>query len=256
MTTFDFEGKTALVTGASGGIGAEIARQLAGAGAVVAVHCAQNRTAAETLVSDICAQQGRAFVVQADLRDLKALKTLFAQACDGFEAQTGQRSIDFLVNNAGAGASMPLAKVTPEDFDEVSDLLFRSTFFVSQLAMVHLKDGGRIVNISSNAARAAQPYQAIYSAAKAAVNHLTLSFAQQLGSRGITVNAIAPGATDTTLLTALRARKGFDESVERLTALGRFGQPTDIAGATLLLLLPEAGWITGQIIEASGGLRL
>jgi NAD(P)-dependent dehydrogenase (short-subunit alcohol dehydrogenase family) len=256
MTTFNFSGKTALVTGASGGIGAEIARQLARAGAVVAVHCARNRTAADTLVGEIGAGQGRAFVVQADLRDLQALEAIFMQVCDGFEAQTGQRSLDFLVNNAGAGASVPLAKVTAEDFDEVSDLLFRSTFFMSQLAMAHLKDGGRIVNISSNAARAAQPYQAVYSAAKAAVNHLTLSFAQQLGSRGITVNAIAPGATDTTLITSLRARNGFDEGVERLTALGRFGQPTDIAGATLLLLSPEAGWITGQIIEASGGLRL
>ena len=151
---------------------------------------------------------------------------------------------------------MPLSATSPQDFDAVSELLFRATFFMSQLAMEQLNDGGRIVNISSVAANAAQPYDAAYAAAKAAVNHLTRTFAMQLGSRGITVNAISPGATNTPLIAPLREKKGFDEGVQRLTAMGRLGQPDDIAGATLLLLAPEAAWITGQIIEASGGLRL
>lgn len=256
MASFDFNGKTALVTGASGGIGAQIARRLAEAGAVVAAHCGRNRGAADQLVGEIQANGGRAFVVQADLRDVAGLSSLYETVTHGFQLETQRRQLDFLINNAGAGASQPLMQVTPEYFDEECEILFRGTFFMCQLACEHLSDGGRIVNISSNAATSALPYQAVYAAAKAAVNHLTLSFAQHLGHRGITVNAVSPGATDTPLIANLRARKGFDESVLRLTALGRLGQPDDIASAVILLLSPEARWITGQIVEASGGMRL
>ncbi|HEY2024195.1 SDR family NAD(P)-dependent oxidoreductase, partial [Paraburkholderia sp.] len=233
-----------MVTGASGGIGAQIARRLAGSGAVVAAHCGRNRNAADQLVGEIKANGGKAFVVQADLRDVTGLSCLYDAVMHGFELTTQRRQLDFLVNNAGAGGSLPLTQVTPEHFDEECDILFRGTFFMCQLACEHLCDGGRIVNISSNAANGALPYQAVYAAAKAAVNHLTLSFAQHLGHRGITVNAVSPGATDTALIANLRARKGFDESVLRLTALGRLGQTDDIASAVMLLLSPEARWIT------------
>ena len=256
MASFDFNGKTALVTGASGGIGAQIARRLAEAGAVVAAHCGRNRDAADRIVYEIQADGGKAFVVQANLRDIDALPRLYETVLHGFELETKRRKLDFLVNNAGAGGSLPLTQVTPEHFDTECEILFRGTFFMCQLACEHLSDGGRIVNISSNAASSALPYQAVYAAAKAAVNHLTLSFAQHLGLRDITVNAVSPGATDTPLIANLRARKGFDESVLRLTALGRLGQPDDIASAVMLLLSPEARWITGQIVEASGGMRL
>lgn len=256
MASFDFNGKTALVTGASGGIGAQIARRLAEAGAVVAAHCGRNRDAADRLVYEIQADGGKAFVVQANLRDIGALPRLFETVLHGFEPETTRRKLDFLINNAGAGGSLPLAQVTPEHFDTECEILFRGTFFMCQLACEHLSDGGRVINISSNAASSALPYQAVYAAAKAAVNHLTLSFAQQLGPRDITVNAVSPGATDTPLIANLRARKGFDESVLRLTALGRLGQPDDIASAVMLLLSPEARWITGQVVEASGGMRL
>lgn len=256
MASFDFSGKTALVTGASGGIGAQIARRLAEAGAIVAAHCGRNRSAADQLVGEIKANGGSAFVVQADLRNVAGLNGLYETVTHGFELETQRRQLDFLVNNAGAGDSLPLMQVTPEGFDKECEILFRGTFFMCQLACEHLCDGGRIVNISSNAATSALPYQAVYAAAKAAVNHLTLSFAQHLGHRGITVNAVSPGATDTPLIANLRTRKGFDESVQRLTALGRLGQPDDIASAVMLLLSPEARWITGQIVEASGGMRL
>jgi 3-oxoacyl-[acyl-carrier protein] reductase len=256
MASFDFNGKTALVTGASGGIGAQIARRLAEAGAVVAAHCGRNRDAVDRLVCEIQAGGGKAFVVQANLRDIGGLSHLYETVLHGFELETKRRKLDFLVNNAGAGGSLPLTQVTPEHFDTECEILFRGTFFMCQLACDHLSDGGRIVNISSNAASSALPYQAVYAAAKAAVNHLTLSFAQHLGPRDITVNAVSPGATDTQLIANLRARKGFDESVLRLTALGRLGQPDDIAQAVMLLLSPEARWITGQIVEASGGMRL
>lgn len=252
----DLLGKTAVITGASKGIGAAMARTLGRCGALVVVHYAQTPEGAEAVVQDIQAAGGQAFAVQADLREQPAIARMFATLDSEFTKRCGSAGMDILVNNAGAGGPNAWPEVTEGEFDAINDLLFKATFFVTQHAAKRLNDHGRVVNISSCATRSAQPNDMVYAAAKAAVNYLTLGFAKALGPRGITVNALSPGATATDLIAHLRAHPGFDQAAARNTALGRLGQPQDIADALLLLLSPQAHWITGNVIDVSGGLGL
>jgi NAD(P)-dependent dehydrogenase (short-subunit alcohol dehydrogenase family) len=250
------EGKTALVTGASRGIGAGIARRLAGEGALVAVHFGRDAAAAAAVANDIAAQGGRAFTVGADLRDVQAIAALFEQLDREFVSRTGDRGLDILVNNAGACGGSSVAATTPAEFDLVYDLNVKGLFFVTQQAIRRLRDHGRVVNISSSTARGARPGIVPYASSKWAVNGLTLSLAAELGPRGISVNAVAPGATDTDLIAHLAQKPEFHRTIAATTAFGRLGQPEDIAEAVMMLVAPENRWVTGQIVEASGGLRL
>ncbi|MEG8277152.1 SDR family oxidoreductase [Streptomyces sp. AHA2] len=254
-TTARHEGKTALVTGGSRGIGRAISRRLAREGALVAVHYGHDEAAAERTVKEIEADGGRAFPVHAELGvhgDADTLWTAFDRA---LAAQGAPEGLDILVNNAGITLPRPFAQVTEADYDRVFAINTKAPFFVVQRALERLRDGGRIINISSVATRVAFPPIVTYTMTKAALDYLTLSLAQELGPRGITVNAVAPGYTETEInptLSVPEIRRRYSEA----SVFGRLGDPVDIADVVSFVASDDARWVTGQWIDASGGAHL
>ncbi|KTE81033.1 MULTISPECIES: SDR family NAD(P)-dependent oxidoreductase [unclassified Sphingopyxis] len=252
----DLSGKTALVTGGSRGIGAAIVRRLGHAGAHVAINYAGSKDAAEALVAEIVAAGGKGFAVQADVSSLAGIEALFA-ACDA--AFGGAPNLDILINNAGVGRGGrdgTLKGAGEALFDELFAVNVKGPHFVTQAALPRLRDGGRIVNIGSMSGKVGQPFAASYAMTKRAIQSLTFSTALAVAKRRITCNCIAPGAVATEFIAALREQPGWDEATAKHTPMGRLGEPEDIAGAVMMLLGNDARWVTGQIIEASGGLAL
>jgi 3-oxoacyl-[acyl-carrier protein] reductase len=257
MQTKKLGGRTALVTGAGRGIGKAVALRLGRDGATVAVHFGQSRAGAEAVVREIVADGGHAFCLQADLRSIAAITTLFDELDSAFISRCGSPQLDILVNNAGVGTGMTSIGDTSEEiYDYLFDVNTKSLFFVTRQAIPRLCDGGHVINISSMATRGAMPALAAYAASKAPINSLTLSFAAALGPRKISVNAILPGLVETDLTTQLTQNPSMMQAFLAQVAFSRIGQPADIANAVALLVSPDAGWITGQLIEVSGGARL
>ncbi len=252
----DLNGKTALVTGGSRGIGAQVCRTLAARGAAVAVHYASGEKEAAAVAAGINTAGGKAFTVQADISRHAEVVSMFAQFDAGLAKLGLPQGLDILVNNAGRGGGGPLGQTTEADFDAVFGLNVKGLLFVTQMAAERLRDEGRVVNISSATSRGAQAARLVYAASKWAVNGLTLSLAQELAPRRITVNAVAPGAVATDMIAAARQDKVFNDMVIGATAFKRFGEPQDIADVVGFLVGPQGGWVTAQVIEASGGLRL
>jgi 3-oxoacyl-[acyl-carrier protein] reductase len=242
-------GKVAIVTGASKGIGAAIARQLAEEGAAVVVNYASSKGGADRVVSDIVQKGGKAVAVQADMSKAADIKRLFAEAKKAFD------KVDILVNNAGIYEFLPLENVTAESFHKMFDLNVLGLLLASQEALKHFGPaGGNIINISSVAASLAPPTAAVYSGTKAAVNAITRSLAQELGPRKIRVNSINPGMIETEGLNAAGiAESDFRKQTEAQTPLGRIGQPQDIAPMAAFLASPDSAWITGQSFYINGG---
>jgi 3-oxoacyl-[acyl-carrier protein] reductase len=240
--------RVAIVTGGSRGIGAGIARRLAEDGAAVVVNYSTNVEAADVVVAGIEAVGGRAVALQADLADLVQVRRLFAAA------QQAYGRLDILVNNAAVAEFLPLEAITTGHYHRQFAVNVCGLLFATQEAAQRMGEGGRIINISSGAAQAAPPSASVYSATKAAVEAITRSLAQELGPRQITVNAVAPGFTETDMLRAVMANVDWNELAAR-TPLGRIGTPEDIADVVAFLASEEARWVTGQVIGASGGLR-
>ena len=242
-------GKVAVVTGASKGIGAAIARQLAAEGAAVVVNYASSKEAAERVVAEIVGNGGEAIAVQANVAKHTDIERLFS------EAQKAFGKLDILINNAGVYEFAPLENVTDEHIHKMFDLNVLGLIFASQEAVKHFgPDGGSIINISSVAATDAPPTTSVYSATKAAVDAVTKSLAKELGSRHIRVNSINPGMVETEGVHAAGiADSDFRKLVESQTPLGRIGQPQDIAPAAVFLASSDAGWITGETLHVSGG---
>ena len=249
-------GKTALVTGGSRGIGAAIVRRLGAAGAHVAINYASSREAVDALVAEIDGAGGKAFAIQADVSSLSGIEAMFT-ACD--REFGGAPNLDILINNAGVGRGGRdgTLKGAGEDlFDELFAVNVKGPHFVTQAALPRLRDGGRIVNIGSMSGKVGQPFAASYAMTKRAIQSLTFSTALAVAKRQITCNCIAPGAVATEFIAALREQPGWDEATAKHTPMGRLGEPEDIAGAVMMLLGDDARWVTGQVIEASGGLAL
>ncbi|MFD1150509.1 SDR family NAD(P)-dependent oxidoreductase [Saccharothrix hoggarensis] len=234
--------KTALVTGAGRGIGRAIALRLAADGMRVVVHYGRDDESAASVV----AEAGRgAFAVRASLpAELDALVAALPP-------------LDVLVNNAGAALPHPIEDVTPEAFDEVFGVNVRAPFFLVQRALPLLRDGGRIVNISSGATRIAMPAGIAYSMTKGALDTFTRTLAQHLGPRGITVNTVAPGVVDTDINAPwLRGNPEAEAAMAARSALGRIGRADDIADVVSFVTSEDARWVTGAWIDATGGAHL
>lgn len=251
----ELSGKIALVTGASRGIGRATALRLGTEGALVAVHYNASREAAEAVVAEIAAAGGKAFAVAADLGDPAGADRLFAALDAELRHHTGAAAFDILVNNAGRGLRLPIEEVTQAQFDRLLQIDLKSPFFIIKHASPRLRDGGRIINVSSMSTRAAYPLMAAYASAKAGLEALTLSLAAHFGPRGITVNAVLPGATATDMNAGARDPVAGRRLAETI-ALGRVGEPEDIAEVIAFLASERGRWITGQRIDASGGQRI
>lgn len=248
--------KIALVTGASRGIGRAIAIALAEAGIAVAVHYNNSADQAVETVKLIQEKGAIAFTVQGDISTLTGIEKLYQELDSQLIEQFGDNKFDILVNNAGILAIATIEETDEKTFDEMVAVNMKAPFFITQKAISRLRDGGRIINISSGVSRIAVPFYAIYAPTKGALNTLTILLAKQLGERGITVNAIEPGLTPTELVANLVSNSEVTESVVNMTALGRLGQPQDIADIAAFLASDKSRWITGQIIDAGGGFHL
>lgn len=239
--------KVAIVTGASGGIGAAVAERLGKDGFTVVVNYAGNAASAEAVVAKIEAAGGRAVAVQADISDAQAVRRMF------YSAETAFGGIDVLINNAGV---MTLATIADSDdalFDRQIATNLKGTFNTLREAAKRLRDGGRIVNFSSSVVALLQPTYGVYAATKAAVEAITPILAKELRGRNITVNSIAPGPTATKLFLDGKPQEVIDR-LAKLAPLERLGQPEDIADAVAFLAGPDGAWINGQTLRANGGI--
>jgi NAD(P)-dependent dehydrogenase (short-subunit alcohol dehydrogenase family) len=251
------DGKVALVTGGSRGIGRAIVRRLARDGAVVGFTYARDEPAAHETVERVQRQGGRAFALRAELGRHGDAARLWAafDAAGAEHAPDGK--LDIIVNNAGIGRSAALDSLTEDGFDEVFAVNVRAPFFIAQQGLPRLRDGGRIINISSGAARLALPEIIAYGATKGALDTFTRNLAKELGPRGITANSVAPGIVDTDVNAGwLRGNPEAQAQAAALAALGRVGQPEDVADVVAFLASDDARWVTGRVVDATGGAGL
>lgn len=243
------EGKAALVTGAARGIGAAIAERLAADGAAIIVNYSKSAREAEAVAERIRKANGKAKALKADLGDPTQAQALVEAAFK----ELGR--LDILVNNAAIAAFAPLEKVDQAHVMAHFDLNVSGPIFATQAAIARFpKEGGRVINVSSIVSRSPFPGAGVYAATKAALNALTMVWAAELGPKGITVNAIAPGVVDTDMMRTSIADDEVKGAIGR-TPLGRVGTPSDIADVVAFLASSDARWVTGQVIEAAGGLH-
>ena len=249
----NLQGKTALVSGASKGIGAGIARELAAAGAVVVLNYATDQSGAETQVRDIVAAGGRAVAIQADVSKAGDVKRLIEQA------KQALGTLDILVNNAGVYKVMSVAELTEEEFHrEIHVNLLGPLLLIRESLKIFGQDGGSIINIGSGASRSQPPGYSIYSASKAGLDAVTGVLAKELAPRKIRVNSVNPGATlseGTKTAGLYGVGSDFEKQLVAMTPLGRVGTPEDIAKVVAFLASDDSGWLTGEVIFASAGLR-
>lgn len=242
-------GKVAVVTGASKGIGAGIAKSLAAAGAAVVVNYASSKEGADKVVAEITKQGGKAIAVQGDVSKSADVRRLF----DATKKTYG--TLDVLVNNAGVFQFDALEAVTEDEFHREFNINVLGTILATQEAVKHFgADGGSVINISSVVAANPVPNSVVYSATKGAVDTITRGLAKELGSRNIRVNSIAPGGVETEGTHRIGViGSDFEKMIVAGTPLGRIGQPDDIARIAVFLASPESGWLTGEKLTASGG---
>ncbi|MFE5768297.1 SDR family oxidoreductase [Streptomyces sp. NPDC056485] len=251
----ELDGRTALVTGGSRGIGRAVALRLATDGALVAVHYGSNRAAAAETVALIAEAGGSAFAVRAVFGESGAVDRLFEGFAAGL-AEHGAERLDVLVNNAGLHSASSISQLTEEEFERLLAVNVRTPVFVIQRALPLLRDGGRIVNVGSAATRIANSLQIGYTVTKAALAALGPSLANELGRRRITVNTVEPGVVLTDMTAGWTVVPEAVAGLESITALGRIGLPEDIADVVGFLAGPRGRWVTGQTIDVSGGTYL
>jgi len=247
--------KLVLITGASRGLGKSAALHLAAQGVDVIGTYNSQAAEAQAVVAEIEKLGGRAAMLQLDVGRSEGFGEFAQRFTEVLKNQFDRERFDFLINNAGIGIHADFVDTTPEQFDLLMNVHFKGPFFLTQLLLPVLNDGGRIINISSGLARFSLPGISAYAAMKGAIEVLTRYQAKELGARQITVNTLAPGAIATDFSGGtVRDNAAVNQFVAGNTALGRVGEADDIGGALALLLAPGSGWINGQRIEASGGM--
>lgn len=246
----ELQGKVAVVTGASKGIGAAIAKELAAAGAAVVVNYATSREGADKVVAEITRKDGRAIAVQGDMSKVGDVRRLFAETTKAFG------KVDVLVNNAGVFAFQPLEEVTESEFHRHYDTNVLGPILATQEAVKHFgPDGGSVINISSVAARNGTPSSVVYSGTKSALDSVSRILAKELGPRKIRVNSLSPGYTETEgVVSAGINQSEMAKEMVAQTPLGRAGRPEDIAKVAVFLASDRSAWITGEVLPVSGGL--
>ncbi|MGV2909942.1 SDR family NAD(P)-dependent oxidoreductase [Achromobacter sp. AGC25] len=243
-----------LVTGASRGLGRNTALSIARHGGDVIITYRSDRASADAVVADIAALGRKAIALQLDTNNVASFAGFVAALREALSSNWGRDRFDHLINNAGHGEMADFASTTEAQFDALFGTHVKGVFFLTQALLPLLADGGRIVNLSSGLTRVSFPGFSAYAAAKGAVETLSVYMAKELGSRGITVNAVAPGAIETDFLGgAVRDIPDYNKAFADLTALGRVGVPDDIGPMIASLLGPDNRWVNGQRIEVSGG---
>lgn len=249
--------KIALITGGSRGLGKSMALHLADSGNDVVITYNSNKQLAEDVVKEIESKGRKAFALQYDAADFKSLDDFVQQFKDALKNKWRTNNFDFLINNAGIGATIPFEKVTEADFDKFMNIHFKSVYFLCQRLLPLINNNGRIINISTGTTRFGVPGYSVYASMKGAIEVFTRYLAKEAGSKGITVNVVAPGPIETDFNNAaLRNNPERKKMAAAQTALGRVGEADDIGSVISLLCDEKSQWISGQRIEASGGINL
>lgn len=238
--------KVVLITGASRGIGQSMAERFADKGAKVVVNCRSNVHQAEEVVSQIRQQAGEAIAIQADIGRVAEVKRLFDMTLQAYSR------VDILVNNAGVMITKPIEHFSEEDFDQLFDSNVKGTFFTCQQAAIHMSTGGRIINFSTSVLGSMFPGYSLYAGTKGAVEQFTRQLAKELGPKGITINAVAPGPINTELFMQGKTEAQI-EALAGMNSFHRLGETEDITGTVLFLASEEARWISGQTLRVNGG---
>ena len=249
--------KIALVTGGSRGLGRDMAMALAGKGIGVVLTYNTNKTEADKVVAEIEKAGAKAVALQFDVSQIASFDSFLGQVKSALKETWGVETFDFLVNNAGIGASIPIANVTEDTFDSFVNIHFKGVFFLTQKSLLMMNDNGGVVFISSGSARFNVFGYAVYAACKGAIEVLTRYVAKEYGARGIRANVVAPGAIETDFNGAvIRNTPQVKAMIESQTALGRVGKADDIGSVVAFLCTDEAKFVNGQKIEVSGGINL
>jgi Dehydrogenases with different specificities (related to short-chain alcohol dehydrogenases) len=242
----NLEGKVAIITGASRGIGSAIARQLSALGAKVVVNYSNNAVKAEEVVEEITKSGEQAVAIKADVSNIKDVEKLFSETITKFG------SVDILINNAGVILYKLLSDVTEEEFDKLFNINVKGTYFACQQAMKHMENNGRIINFSTSVVGSMFPTYSVYAATKGAVEQITRQLAKEFGPKKITINAVAPGPINTELFNVGKTDEQI-EAIRQMNSFGRIGEPDDIANTIEFLVSDKAQWITGQTLRINGG---
>ena len=249
--------KIALVTGASRGLGKNMALRLAEAGHDLIITYNSNMDAANAVVAEIEDRGQKAAAIQFDAADFKSLDSFLNVLIKTLKDSWDTNNFDFLINNAGIGATLPFEKVTENDFDLFMNIHFKTIYFLCQKTLPLLNNNGRIINISTGTTRVCVPGYSVYASMKGAIEIFTKYLAKDTGAKGITVNVVAPGPIETDFNNAaIRNNPDRKSIIASQNALGRVGQVEDIGGIIAFLCSNDAGWVNGQRIEVSGGMNL
>jgi NAD(P)-dependent dehydrogenase (short-subunit alcohol dehydrogenase family) len=250
-------GKIALVTGGSRGLGKDMALTLANRGITVVLTYNNNADEAAAVVSEIESAGGKAAAISLNLLKIKNLDSFIENLSATLGQKFGSQKLDFLINNAGMGATIPMAEATEENFDDFMNVHFKGVYFLTKKILPLMNDNGSIVNISTGTTRFCIPGYSIYASMKGAVEVLTRYIAKEYGSRGIRANVVAPGPVETDFNgAAIRSNPQMKGFLSSLAALGRVGNPDDIGSVVAFLCSDDSKWVNGQRIEVSGGINL